>query len=138
MDDPAKAARAADRARIAALDAEIHELQQRIHALQTEQKSCQQRLDAYKYPVLTLPNEITSEIFVHFLPAYPKYPQLTGLDSPSSLTHICRKWRDIAKATPKLWRAISTTIYTANQAEQTRVVQTWLAKSGSCPLSIQM
>ncbi|KAJ7641164.1 hypothetical protein FB45DRAFT_712335, partial [Roridomyces roridus] len=57
-------------------------------------------------PVLTLPNEITSEIFVHFLPPYPVCPPMTGLDSPTSLTHICRQWREIALATPKLWRAI--------------------------------
>ncbi|KAJ7641166.1 hypothetical protein FB45DRAFT_999956 [Roridomyces roridus] len=137
MDDPAKATRAADRARIAALDAEIHELQQRIHALQTEQESCQQRLDTYKYPVLTLPNEITTEIFMHFLPPYPTCPPLRGLDSPTTLTHICRKWREIALTSPRLWRAFRT-VYTANRAEQTRTVQTWLERSGSCPLSIQM
>ncbi|KAJ7641191.1 hypothetical protein FB45DRAFT_737567, partial [Roridomyces roridus] len=134
--DP-KAARAADRARVVVIDAKIHQLEQRIHALQTELESCQERLDTYKYPVLTLPNEIVSEIFMHFLPPYPTCPRLAGLGLPTSLTHICREWREIALATPKLWQAFCT-VYTANKAEQTRVMETWLDRSGSCPLSIQM
>ncbi|KAJ7641229.1 hypothetical protein FB45DRAFT_353891 [Roridomyces roridus] len=103
---------------------------------------CQQRLDAYKYPVLTLPNELTSEIFDHFLPRYPDCPPLSGLKSPTILTYICRKWREIALANPKLWRAFSTD-YTSSskhlkQAEQIRAVRTWLERSGFHPLSIQL
>ncbi|KAJ7641171.1 hypothetical protein FB45DRAFT_714809, partial [Roridomyces roridus] len=84
-----------------------------------------------------LPNEITSEIFLHFLPPYPACPPLTGLGSPTSLTHICRKWREISWATPKLWRAFSTA-YKANQPEHIQAVQNWLERSGSCPLSIEL
>ncbi|KAJ6504124.1 hypothetical protein C8R47DRAFT_177927 [Mycena vitilis] len=54
----------------------------------------------------TLPNEITSEIFLHFLPVYPRCPPLTGNLSPTCLTHICRRWREIALTTPALWRAM--------------------------------
>ncbi|KAJ7641195.1 hypothetical protein FB45DRAFT_1053764 [Roridomyces roridus] len=132
-----KAAREADRARVVAVDTEVSELQERIRVLRMEQESCQRRLEAYKYPVLTLPNEITSEIFIHFLPPYPTCPQLRGLRSPTSLTHICRKWRDIALGTPKLWRAFSTA-YRADQPEHIQAVQTWLERSGSCPLSVKL
>ncbi|KAJ6560151.1 hypothetical protein B0H19DRAFT_945240, partial [Mycena capillaripes] len=66
----------------------------------------QERLNSFKYPVLTLPAEIISEIFVHFLPIYPSCPPLTGFLSPTLLTQICRKWRHIALTTPALWRAI--------------------------------
>ncbi|KAJ7641219.1 hypothetical protein FB45DRAFT_899692 [Roridomyces roridus] len=136
MDDSeySEAARAADRARIVVIDAEIHRLQEWIRVLQMEQQSCQQRLDAYKYRVLTLPNEITSEIFLHFIPPYPDCPPLRGLDSPTTLTHICREWRDIALATPMLWRGLS-----IDEADnRAGVVQTWLDRSGSCPLSITL
>ncbi|KAJ7641162.1 hypothetical protein FB45DRAFT_1053744 [Roridomyces roridus] len=109
----------------------------RFTALQLEQESRQQRLDAYTYPVLTLPNEITSEIFVLVLPPYPYRSKLTGLSSPTSLTHICGKWRDIALATPRLWRAFST-VFKADQPEHILAVQTWLERSGSCPLSIHL
>ncbi|KAJ7641198.1 hypothetical protein FB45DRAFT_1124739 [Roridomyces roridus] len=132
-----KATRAADRARVAAIDTEVSELEERIRVLQLEREPCKRRLDAYIYPVLTLPNEITSEIFIHFLPPYPACPRLRGLESPTSLTHICRQWREIALATPKLWRAFST-FCTGKEAAQARVVQTWLDRSRSCQLSIRM
>ncbi|KAJ7883973.1 hypothetical protein B0H13DRAFT_2537684, partial [Mycena leptocephala] len=56
--------------------------------------------------------------------------------SPTVLTHICRKWREIALTTPGLWRAISlsdrgTSITPADLSEV-------LSRSGCCPLSIAM
>ncbi|KAJ7705931.1 hypothetical protein B0H14DRAFT_2415857, partial [Mycena olivaceomarginata] len=53
-------------------------------------------------PVLTLPNEIISEIFVQFLPVYPLSSPSTGPFSPTLLTQICRRWREIALTTPLL------------------------------------
>ncbi|KAJ7641214.1 hypothetical protein FB45DRAFT_899668 [Roridomyces roridus] len=134
MNEYSQSARAADRARVIELDAQIHELQAQVRVLQLEREPCKQRLDTYKYPVLTLPNEITSEIFLHFLTPYPDCPPLRGLDSPTSLTHICRKWREIALATPMLWRALSI----EEPDDRAGVVQTWLDRSGSCPLSIKL
>ncbi|KAJ7641130.1 hypothetical protein FB45DRAFT_1053724 [Roridomyces roridus] len=133
-----KAVLAADRAHIAALDAQIDELEERIRHLRIERDGTQRRLDAYKYPVLTLPNETVSEIFIHTLPPYPLCPpRLPGRASPIPLTHVCRRWRDIALSTPQLWRAIGFTDSRV-QLEQTEVVRTWLNRSGSCPLSIRI
>ncbi|KAJ7742565.1 hypothetical protein B0H16DRAFT_1247778, partial [Mycena metata] len=64
------------------------------------------RLNAYTYPVLTLPPEVMSEIFVHFLPVYPKRAPQKGLLSPSTLGQICCLWREIAFSTPQLWRTV--------------------------------
>ncbi|KAJ7186503.1 hypothetical protein C8R46DRAFT_1057355 [Mycena filopes] len=89
------------------------------------------------YPVLTLPNEIVCEIFTHFLPLYPLCPPLFGILSPTTLTHICRAWREVALATPVLWRAIAISRQKIPVEVQLRVVQLWLARSGACPLSIQ-
>ncbi|KAJ7204565.1 hypothetical protein B0H12DRAFT_1330552, partial [Mycena haematopus] len=88
--------RAADRARIAEIEAQI------LQVLEAEKTCTQKRLDSYTYPVLTLPNEITSEIFTKFIPVYPSPPPFTGLLAPTILTQICRKWRDIALTTPAL------------------------------------
>ncbi|KAJ7187330.1 hypothetical protein C8R46DRAFT_1059491 [Mycena filopes] len=63
--------------------------------------------DPIPYPVLTLPNEIVSEIFIRVLPPYPECPPWKGSLSPSLLTQICRKWREIALSTPELWRAMA-------------------------------
>ncbi|KAJ7604207.1 hypothetical protein FB45DRAFT_880894 [Roridomyces roridus] len=123
-----KAIRVADRARVAELTAQIHNLEK-------QRGPHQKRLDAYKYPILTLPTEITSEIFMQYLPPYPACPPLAGPSSPTCLTHVCRRWREIALATPQCWRAIPL-VLPASRNEQ--VVPVWLARSRLLPLSIQM
>ncbi|KAK6977983.1 F-box domain-containing protein, partial [Favolaschia claudopus] len=105
----------ADRALIVEQDAKILELEAQIAALQSSiselRAAKQSRLNSYRYSVLTLPNEIIGEIFLRFLPPYPKPPPLTGILSPTSLTQICRQWRNIALSTPALWRAIDVLYY---------------------------
>ncbi|KAJ7641160.1 hypothetical protein FB45DRAFT_825305 [Roridomyces roridus] len=86
-------------------------------------------------PCTLLPNELVCEIFMHFIPTYPLCPPLTGPESPTTLTHVCREWRAIALAMPKLWRAISLRFADASKVE---TVRTWLDRSGANPLSIQM
>ncbi|KAJ7720927.1 hypothetical protein B0H16DRAFT_1386558, partial [Mycena metata] len=95
--------RTADRTRIAVIKAKILELERLLSSLNEEKDILQDRLDAYTYPVLTLPNEIVSEIFIHFLPVYPKTPPMIGRSSPNVLGQICRRWREIAFGTPALW-----------------------------------
>ncbi|KAJ7834603.1 hypothetical protein B0H13DRAFT_222010 [Mycena leptocephala] len=127
-----------DRTRAVDIDAEILDLERSLFALRNEKALLQHRLDSYKYPVLTLPNEIVSEIFIHFLPIYPFCPPLTGILSPNLLTQICRRWREIALATPGLWRGI--VVSDANPipfARQAHMCDIWLRRSHRCPLSIQ-
>ncbi|KAJ6470283.1 hypothetical protein C8R47DRAFT_761798 [Mycena vitilis] len=108
-----------------------------LSALQAEHAFTREFPGFHKYPVMTLPNELVSEIFVHFLPTYPLCPPLTGTDSPQLLLHICRRWRHIALFTPGLWRAISLDGFETD-VEQHETVQAWLGRSGDYPLSIQM
>ncbi|KAJ7817820.1 hypothetical protein B0H13DRAFT_1922644 [Mycena leptocephala] len=129
----------ADRARVADLKAQISHLERSLFALQEEKILAQERLDSYKYPVRTLPNEIVSEIFIHFLPAYPEYPPLTGLLSPPLLTQICRTWREIALGTPALWCAISASFHDGIPLRQkAHLFDLWLKRSRSRPLSLQV
>ncbi|KAJ7709338.1 hypothetical protein B0H16DRAFT_651637 [Mycena metata] len=130
---------AADRAHIAVIDAKIMGLKRSLSLLRKERGLLQDRLDAYTYPVLTLPNEIVSEIFVHFLPVYPETPSLIGSSSPNLLGQICRKWREIVLSTPALWRGISLSLSNGKHIDQKlRLLQLWLQRSGSCLLSIRM
>ena len=80
-----------------------------------------------------MPNDIVSEISMHFLSLYPLFPPLTGRLSPTTLTHICREWREVALATPALWRAIG--IYSRLERHR-HISDIWLSRSGCCPLSI--
>ncbi|KAF7342146.1 F-box domain-containing protein [Mycena venus] len=134
----------ADRTRVADIAAHILGLERSIAELRAEQATVQRRLDSYRYPVLTLPNEIISEIFLHFLPIYPLCPPLVGILSPICLTHICHKWRTIALATPALWKAIQlsatcTPSTLRNKGDITvKIFETWLNRSGCCPVSIEI
>ncbi|KAJ7135139.1 hypothetical protein C8R46DRAFT_923278, partial [Mycena filopes] len=100
-------------------------------------------------PVLTLPNEIVSEIFIRFLPPYPECPPWMGCLSPSVLTQICGKWREIAFSTPELWRAAAFNLDipphprlrlgVAPTAQiDTFRGQAWLDRSRAWPLSLQI
>ncbi|KAF7349090.1 F-box domain-containing protein [Mycena venus] len=127
---------AADRTRVAELEAQILVLERSLSVLHTEKLLAQERINSYKYPVVTLPNEIVSEIFIHFLPIYPLCPPLEGLFSPTTLTHICQRWREIAIANPMLWRAISFSSFSDNHTRYLQISQIWLDRSRDCSLSI--
>ncbi|KAJ6602816.1 hypothetical protein DFH09DRAFT_1355013 [Mycena vulgaris] len=112
---------AADRARVADIEAQILNLHCSINARRIQKDLVQKRLASYKYPVLTLPNEIMSEIFTHFLP----------------------KMEGNRTNNPALWRAILLYCTGPNIGQdigqaQIQTLEVWLARSGVCPLSIQM
>ncbi|KAJ7074034.1 hypothetical protein C8F01DRAFT_6492 [Mycena amicta] len=93
------------------------------------------------YPVMTLPNEIVSEIFIQYLPHYPACPPLLGDGSPTKLGQICRHWREVAHATPMLWRAMTLFMSRASLAAcvlQLDTAKAWLERSRALPLSILM
>ncbi|KAJ7661083.1 hypothetical protein B0H17DRAFT_329751 [Mycena rosella] len=128
---------AADRVRIADLESQILDLERSLATLRKERNLAQKRLDSYTYPVSNMPNEIVAEIFIHFLPPYPLRPPFRGPLSPTVLTQICRKWREIALACPTLWRAISLpSSYDSPQVLE--MSEQWLSKSGCGPLSIKI
>ncbi|KAJ7356454.1 hypothetical protein DFH08DRAFT_459191 [Mycena albidolilacea] len=129
---------AADRARLADLDAQILDLERSLSALRSQRQPVFERLSTYTYPVLTLPNEITTEIFIHFLPNYPSWPPLTGPDSPTLLAQICREWRGIALVTPALWRAISLSDPRIPFEHQVHLCNLWLSRSRCSPLSLEL
>ncbi|KAJ7459437.1 hypothetical protein B0H11DRAFT_171458 [Mycena galericulata] len=99
------------------------------------------------YPVLTLPVEITTEIFLRCLPdsissSGKKYR--TPLDEPPNLlTRVCRDWRAIAISTPSLWSHVHLE-FGGNDGLRTGYIdswwisriETWLSRAQTQPLSI--
>ncbi|KAJ7807893.1 hypothetical protein B0H13DRAFT_2386137 [Mycena leptocephala] len=127
-----------DRTRLAEIEAQIRDLELSLAELPAEKTLVQEQLRFSTYPVLTLPNEIVSEIFIHFLPLCPLCPPLTGLLSPTTLTQICRQWREVAQATPELWRAIPFANNRIPLEEQLHICDIWLSRSRGYPLSIRI
>ncbi|KAF7368374.1 WD40 repeat-like protein [Mycena venus] len=134
------------RARLKELDTRITELESHnreitwpentIHDLRQERQALQTRLDTYVYPILNLPDEITSEIFVQSLDpdASPLSPS-----SPLFLGHVCHAWREIALSTPCLWATIDLFSTTAEANERClRLLPLWLARSRQYPLHISI
>ncbi|KAJ6629857.1 hypothetical protein B0H10DRAFT_1211448 [Mycena sp. CBHHK59/15] len=127
---------------------DIENLKQRVAALERSlrqasdlRKKYRDQLAEYKYPVLTLPNEVVAEIFLHFIPAYPQPPQAIGLSSPALLLGICALWRDIALSTPGLWRSVGIDFDDPNPRmirAQRQLLTRWLSRSGACPLSLSL
>ncbi|KAJ7279652.1 hypothetical protein C8J57DRAFT_1125405 [Mycena rebaudengoi] len=93
-----------------------------------------------EYSILTLPPEIVSEIFLHFIPVYPARASPRGTESPKILGQICRTWREIAFTTPRLWRAIELDLDrdSATRISQFTILSAWLTRSKSSPLSISL
>ncbi|KAJ7073897.1 hypothetical protein C8F01DRAFT_1098637 [Mycena amicta] len=130
------AARAADRSLLHDIEAEIETLQAQIAVLRRERDQVRGRLGEYTYPILTLPNEITTEIFTQYLPPYPDFPPLVGSGSPTFLLGICHLWRSIALHSPRLWRCIQIYHEHAISDDHVKVVQLWLQRSAGSPLSL--
>ncbi|KAJ7098605.1 hypothetical protein B0H15DRAFT_771834, partial [Mycena belliarum] len=96
------------RARLAEAEALLAEHKLRSQELEDARQVIQRELDKIVYPVLTIPSEITSEIFIQCLPPSPAFSaeEKEGPSpsvAPLLLLQICREWRSIAIATPQLW-----------------------------------
>jgi len=130
--------RAAIRDKINQLEEEIIKLKAKYHMLGT-------MTNATHDPFIhRLPPEIGSQIFHLCLPAldptgYAHHAQKLLLQV-LGLGAVCRKWRQLAWATPNLWDILSITI--SPKRVRTRgsswpgLIKEWLGRSGGLPLTI--
>lgn len=81
-----------------------------------------------------IPVEILSEIFLHCANGIMDY--LNTIDTPLLVSNICKKWRAVALSTPRLWSRIFICISEAGAASQGSLMETWMARSGACALTI--
>ncbi|KAF7317820.1 F-box domain-containing protein [Mycena kentingensis (nom. inval.)] len=137
MDEYSPADRNRDRTRLATLDSLLADLR-------AERQQIRDRLDAIVYPVLTIPNEIISEIFLQYIPTgiYPGRCLLRGdHSSPMTLAQVCRRWRAISHGTPTLWRALDLQDFNiprraASVGAQLSATRSWLQRAAALPLSL--
>ncbi|KDR86104.1 hypothetical protein GALMADRAFT_235339 [Galerina marginata CBS 339.88] len=102
-------------------------------------------------PILNrVPSEIISSIFHHFISGVYVSTEWNSADqdcqiesngdahTPFILGAVCRTWRNIALATPQLWRSISISLGPDNFPARVKIAQQWLLRSGDLPLSIHI
>ncbi|KAK7026242.1 F-box domain-containing protein [Favolaschia claudopus] len=127
------------RVRLAEIDSEIEKLQARVH----------HALDAIIYPILSLPVEITSEIFkqhlIQFFGSPSEADVLPFVDlarardgGPLLLSHVCRAWRSIALNMPSLWSRVRVSSSETDPSDWQELLQCWLARAGNQSLDLDL
>ncbi|KAJ7872798.1 hypothetical protein B0H14DRAFT_159229 [Mycena olivaceomarginata] len=128
------------RVRLAELDEEKDALESRLRFLANERRKIVHGLNAVKYPVLTLPQEITSEIFTHYvhdphLGRPGRDPQGRG---PLALAGVCRSWRDICFTTCTLWASLRIYPDRFRVDDFIHLLECWLQRAGNHPLDLHI
>ncbi|KAK7055836.1 F-box domain-containing protein [Favolaschia claudopus] len=131
------------RSRLAELKEEAIALKSRMEWVRAEQKRAQTALDSFIYPILTLPTEITSEIFTHYVHepriGRPRSYNESQSRGPLPLAGVCRTWRDVCLANPSLWATLS--IYPTHSWPVDaflRLLKSWLDRAGNHPLHLRV
>ncbi|KAL1672262.1 hypothetical protein EV122DRAFT_294997 [Schizophyllum commune] len=89
-----------------------------------------------------LPVELQGLIFEQYLPEFAEITPLRKVDSPVTLSLVCRDWRYIALTTPSLWSGMSIVVQehasTSQSQKLCRQLERWLALSKYHPLFIRL
>ncbi|KAJ6504355.1 hypothetical protein DFH09DRAFT_1201440, partial [Mycena vulgaris] len=125
------------RARVSDLTLAISRQKLLLEDMQTQLENLQLQLDSIIYPVLTLPPEITSEIFIHCVPPVRSRDVVDPGAAPLLLLHVCLAWRQIAVSTPTLWTTLTIEAQ-GIQPHFVEIVDTWLTRARQCPLSVKI
>ncbi|KAF7329015.1 F-box domain-containing protein [Mycena venus] len=89
------------------------------------------------YPVLTLPFDIISQIFVYCLP--PEDDALPWrTEAPLLLAGICRDWRDVALTVHELWNTIHLSLRPRSILKVAPLLKFWVPRAGNLPLSMSL
>ena len=98
-------------------------------------------------PVRTLAPELLAEIFLHTLPSdtLDLYPVPDGFNPwkiPLLVSHISRKWRNVALGTPRLWSTLRIFFkfrfagYDTLSDSYVALISLWASRSGTCDLGV--
>ncbi|KAJ7686928.1 hypothetical protein B0H17DRAFT_1332579 [Mycena rosella] len=122
------------RSRLGTIEQRIASLETQIALLHKEREQVLGDLAAISYPVLTLPTEITSEIFLRYMEKPLRFPG----PSPLRLASICRLWRAIALSTSKLWTHWSQFFDIPTAEVLASRLQCWLPRAGGLPVDLRI
>ncbi|KAJ7039809.1 hypothetical protein C8F04DRAFT_279802 [Mycena alexandri] len=115
---------------------ESSKLRQHLEEVESGRRELQTELGNIVYPVLTLPPELVSQIFVHCLPSHGRVRPKVDTP-PLSLSQICRDWREIALSSCELWSSLDL-LFTAGSPNDGALplLETWFSRAKDYPLSV--
>ena len=130
-------------ANISQLDGEIHRLQAVLDGLKHKRDALQTYTHLHMAliaPIGRLPPEILSEVFLHCQESQDskKLNKLRLNKVPLLLGSVCSRWRTISLSTAQLWASFMLTIESAYLRSDIMLATTWLARAGTCPLTIRL
>ncbi|KAJ7474775.1 hypothetical protein FB451DRAFT_276007 [Mycena latifolia] len=117
------------------LDISISQHEHLLQELKEQIATVQVQLDRFVYPILTLPPEITSEIFL-----WCSEPNLGTMDPdlpPLLLLQVCKAWKAVAVSTPALWDTIRDTEF-SNPENMENAITSWFGRAGARPISLDL
>ncbi|KAK6967109.1 hypothetical protein R3P38DRAFT_3244578 [Favolaschia claudopus] len=116
-----------------------------LSTLEEERHSIQEKLALTTFSILTLPVEITSEIFLSMIPfsSPPRLDLPLPREAPMLLTQVCRRWRNIAFSLPRLWATLRLSFQYAWRPKAwsdgyTSFIREWLRRAGTAPFALSL
>ncbi|KAK7063693.1 F-box domain-containing protein [Favolaschia claudopus] len=157
LDISSSLSRAALRARLVEIDIEIEQLKSRVAQLEIARNPITAALDSVVYPILTLPVDITSEIFKQYLSGLGgkqdaeenlnDVRHLTLLSDartvgPLFLSQVCSSWRNIVLNTPSMWCCVgvpfSNEWLNPSVPDWHKLLHLWLSRTGGHALYLDL
>jgi hypothetical protein len=129
-----------DREKLQRTKSIINSLRAEIEVQQEMQRTLESRIFANKVrisPASHLPTEILQHIFKACL-RRREYVEPDIRSAPLLLCQICRRWKDVAEATPELWSSIKLNDRCIDNDSFTAMVTRWLAASRNRSLAINL
>ena len=130
--------------------ARLEELSTQLQELRDEQSALLLFISKHRTlisPIRKLPIDVLQNIFIACLPTAHN-PVMSKSEPPILLTQICSSWRNVAHATPQLWKSIHIAVpgpndypYTTMEQQidrRSEAVQEWLTRSAAYPLEISI
>ncbi|KAJ6571105.1 hypothetical protein B0H19DRAFT_1231057 [Mycena capillaripes] len=128
------------RSRLAEIDGTIVSLEAQLEQLHTERQLVSDNLHAILCLILTIPPELTAEIFWHCVQPdeYDNimYPGPSSLRMALTLSSVCGAWRTVALSTCAIWTRIHFDAQRIRDAE--KVLSCCLSRAGVVPLDLRL